>query len=133
VAARDISRFASGVRVRVGDPVARGVVVLAEWENEVQELAATAGDEFLVGGYSTSARRTGHLTAELIVPTGHPRLAPARLRSTWLVTHLRAGTRMPELRQAAGLSGVTVLSDLLDWVDLVGDDVAAVMLRGRSQ
>lgn len=133
VAARDISRSASWVHVRVGDPASRRVVVLADWEVELVQLAATAGDEFLVGGYSTSARRTGHLTAELVVPTGHPRLAPARLRSTWLVTHLRAGTRLPELCRAAGLRGVTVLSDLLDVVEPLGDDVAAVMLRGGSR
>lgn len=133
VAARNISRSASAVHVRVGEPVASDVVVLAEWEDELVELAATAGDEFLVGGCSTSARRTGHLIAELVVPTGHPRLAPARLRSTWLMTHLQAGTRLPELCRAAGLSGVTVLSDLLDAVELLSDDVAAVMLRGRPR
>jgi len=129
VSAPDVSRSASGVDVRVGEPRPRRVVVLADWDDELVELAATAGDEFLVGGYSTSARRTGHLTAELVVPTGHPRLAPARLRSTWLVTHLQAGTRLPELCRASGLSGVTVLSDLLDGIELLDDDVAAVMLR----
>jgi hypothetical protein len=133
VGARDVTRTGSGVEVRVGAPCARTVVCLASWEGEVLELAETAGDEFLVGGRSTSTRRTGHLTESLLVPTGHPRLAPARLRSTWLLTHLVIGTRLPELCRAAGLQGVTVLSDLLDHVEPLDDGSVAAMLRGASR
>jgi hypothetical protein len=130
VRASDVVASASGVFVRVGEPSARSVVALAEWDDDLIDLAATAGDEFLVGGHSTSTRRTGHLTDGLMVPTGHPRLAPARLRSTWLVTHLRAGTRLPELCRAAGLQGVTVLSDLLEVVEPLAEPAATAMLRG---
>jgi hypothetical protein len=132
VAAADVTQSAAGVLVRVGEPSARCVVALAEWEDELAELRATAGDEFLVGGTSTSTRRTGHLTEGLAVPTGHPRLAPARSRSTWLVTHLRAGTRLPELCRAAGLQGVTVLSDLLEAVEPLAEPEATAMLRGKA-
>ena len=83
--------------------------MLARWDGEVAALAATAGDEFLVGGHSTSRNRTSHLTAGLEVPPGHPQLSAARLRSSWLLWHLCAGTRLPELATAAGLQGVTVL------------------------
>jgi hypothetical protein len=133
VTAADVNQSTPGVRVRVGEPAARSVVALAEWEDELAELRATAGDEFLVGGRSTSTRRTGHLTDALVVPTGHPRLAPARLRSTWLVTHLRAGTRLPELGRAAGLQGVTVLSDLLDAVEPLAESETAALLRGTPR
>jgi hypothetical protein len=92
VSATDVTTSASGVVVRVGEPAAPGVVALALWGDELAELAAGAGDEFLVGGRSTSARRTGHLTTQLMVPTGHPRLAPVRLRSTWLVAPLEMGS-----------------------------------------
>ncbi|HEY5252276.1 MAG TPA: hypothetical protein VIJ09_11465, partial [Acidimicrobiales bacterium] len=107
-------------------------VVRAPWEDELMALAADAGDEFLVGGRSLSSRRTGHLTAQLVVPTGRPALAPARLRSTWLLGHLAAGTRLPELRRAAGLWGITVLSDLLCLVGELDDQAAAAMLRGEA-
>jgi len=132
VAACVVSASASSVVVRVGEPAARGVVALAVWEDELVDLAATAGDEFLVGGHSTSTRRTGHLTDALVVPTGHPRLTPARLRSTWLVTHLRAGTRLPELCRAAGLQGVTVVSDLLEAVEPMTESAITAMLRGKG-
>ena len=130
VAARDVRASASGVVVEVGEPMARHVVARAEWEEELIGLAETAGDQFLVGGHSTSTRRTGHLVQRLVVPTGHPPLAPARLRSSWLLTHLRAGTRLPELCRAAGFEGVTVLSDLLEHVEPLDEGSSQAMLRG---
>ncbi|HEX3540468.1 MAG TPA: hypothetical protein VHT75_08505 [Acidimicrobiales bacterium] len=48
------------------------------------------------------------------------------------MTHLAMGTRLPELARAAGLQGVTVLSDLLEFVPAVDDIDALMMLRGQS-
>ena len=130
VAAGDVQRVGDSVFVEVGEPSARRVPVLACWESEVLDLAATAGAEFVVGGYSTSKNRAGALAAWLVVPNGHPRFSASRLRSTWLVTHLTLGTRLPELARAAGLQGVTVLSDLLPNVPALDEAEAATMLRG---
>ena len=116
--------------VRVGEPAARVVPMLVRWEDEVLDLAATAGDEFLVGGRSTARNRTGALAASLVVAHGHPKFSASRLRSTWLVTHLAVGTRLPELARAAGLQGVTVLSDLLEFVPALDGVHAVEMLRG---
>jgi hypothetical protein len=63
------------------------------------------------------------------VAHGSPQFSASRLRSTWLVTHLAMGTRLPELARAAGLQGVTVLSDLLAFVPPLHDDAALEMLR----
>ncbi len=130
VGAGDVGRRGPVVVVRVGEPMARTVVVLARWEQDLLELARTAGDEFLVGGRSTSRNRTGHLVASLKVPTGHPQLAPARLRSTWLLAHLQSGTRLPELCRAAGIQGPAVLSELLDQVHPMAAEDSDAMLRG---
>ena len=121
------------VLIRVGDPAARLVPVLARWEAAVLDLAKTAGGEYLVGGYSTSRNRASALTASLVVPPGHPKLSCARLRSTWLLSHLIAGTRLPELASAAGLQGITVLSDLLANVPPMDERDSVQMLRGESQ
>ncbi len=118
------------VQVRVGEPAPRLAPVLARWEAEVMDLASSAGDRFLVGGYSTSRNRASSLVSGLEVPPGHPRLSAARLRSTWLLWHLNAGTRLPELAAAAGLQGVTVLSDLLDDVAPMSEQEARRLLRG---
>lgn len=120
------------VFVRVGEPVARDVPVLARWELEVLRLAATAGDMFLVGGHSLSRNRAGFLACKFQAAQGHPQLSAPRLRSTWLVHHLTIGTRLPELAKAAGLAGVTVLSDLLPNVAALDPEQAAVMLRGQA-
>jgi len=118
------------VLVRVTEPGTRAVPVLASWEDEVLDLKATAGDQYLVGGYSTARNRAGALAASLVVPNGCPRFSASRLRSTWLVAHLVSGTRLPELARAAGLQGLTVLSDLLPFVAALDQDEAAALLRG---
>jgi hypothetical protein len=131
VATEDVIRRDGVVFVRVGDPSARLVPVLARWEQVVLELAESAGDEFVVGGRSLAINRAGDLTRKFVVGHGHPKLSAPRLRSTWLVHHLTIGTRLPELARAAGMVGVTVLSDLLSDMAPLSDERAAVMLRGE--
>jgi len=126
----DLTSESGTLLVRVGAPAARMVPVRWNWAHEVAALAKEAGTEFLVGGRSTSRRRASHLVANLEVPPGHPKLSAARLRSTWLLEHLEAGTRLPELAAAAGLSGVTVLSDLLPHVSALPEADAHQLLRG---
>jgi len=106
------------------------VPVLARWEHFILELAESAGDEFLVGGRSLAINRAGDLARKFVVGHGHPKLSAPRLRSTWLVHHLTIGTRLPELARAAGMAGVSVLSDLLPNVAPMAEEQAAVMLRG---
>jgi hypothetical protein len=130
VSAEDVLTAPNAVLVRVSEPSTRAVPVLAEWEDEVLELKATAGDQYLVGGYSTARNRAGALAASIVVPSGCPKFSASRLRSTWLVAHLAMGTRLPELARAAGLQGVTVLSDLLAFVPVLDQKEAAALLRG---
>jgi hypothetical protein len=133
VVASDVATGHGAVLVQVGEPSARVVPVLKAWEHEVVDLAETAATgEFLVGGTSTARNRAGALAASLVVAHGHPRFSASRLRSTWLVTHLALGTRLPELVSAAGLQGATVLSDLLEFVLTVDQAQSIEMLRGRS-
>ena len=117
VRATDVVEEGGVLLVQVGEPSARVVPALAAFEREIAELASSADGEFLVGGNSTSDKRASRLASALVASPGHQRLSAARLRSTWLLTHLIAGTRLPELAQVAGLRGVTVLSDLLAHVE----------------
>jgi len=129
----DVRRRRGIVTVEVGEPSARSVVVLSDWADEIRELAEAAGGDVLIGGRSRSKNRASNLAATLIVPTGHPRLSPSRLRSTWLVTHLSFGTRLPELCAAAGLERTGVFGDLLDLVPRLPDAVRDEMLRGSGR
>jgi hypothetical protein len=62
----------------------------------------------------------------------HPKLVPARLRSTWLVAHLVKGTRLPELLEAAGTSRIETFDNLLPFVPPLDRRRARQMLRGHG-
>ena len=130
VRAEDVNSQRDVVFVRVGEPSARLVPVLAHYEAELVDLAATAEDKFLVGGNSLARNRAGELASRIEVSHATPRLSASRLRSTWLVHHLSLGTRLPELVAAAGLSGATVLSDLVEYVPPLATEEAHRLLRG---
>ncbi|MFZ2055868.1 MAG: hypothetical protein WAV54_00460 [Acidimicrobiales bacterium] len=133
VEARSVTRRGNVVEVRVGEPAARLVVVRAEWEEEVIDLARTAGSDYLIGGRSEARNRVADLAKRLVRPADHPRLSPAGLRSTWLLWHLEVGTRLPELCRAAGLQGFEVLSDLLPLVSPLGRSDEVAQLRGGAR
>jgi hypothetical protein len=118
--------------VQVGPPTPRKVPVLAGYEAELLDLAALAGEDLLIGGRSSYRNRASDLTAKFEAGHGSPRFSCSRLRSTWLVHHLALGTRLPELAAAAGLSGVTVLSDLLAFVSPLSEEATRRMLRGPA-
>lgn len=126
---KDISRRGPAVVVTVGVPAPREIVVCAEYEAALVSLRDRCRDRYLVGGNSTSKNRTGHLVSSFDVPTGHPAIAPARLRSTWLLGHLDAGTRLPELCRTAGVVGTGVYADLLGYLGPIPDEEAVAMLR----
>jgi hypothetical protein len=126
----DVTKQDGVILVRVGKPAPRLVPVVATHEAELVDLAAEARDEFMVGGQSLARNRAGELASRIEVSHGTPRLSASRLRSTWLVHHLSIGTRLPELTMAAGLSGATVLSDLLEYVPPLSIEAARRSLRG---
>jgi hypothetical protein len=132
VEAADVVRRHGMVAVRVGPPAPRFVVVRAQWEVEVLALAHSAGSDWLMGGRSTTRQRVADKTKRLVVPSTHPALSPSRLRSTWLLEHLEAGTRLLELARAAGFEGLTTLTDLLPCVTALDEQEAAQLLRGRA-
>jgi hypothetical protein len=129
----DVEQQDGVVLVRVGAPHARRVPVLERYEAQALALAAQAGEGLLVGGVSSLKNRACSLAARFEASPGTPRLSAARLRSTWLVHHLEVGTRLPELAAAAGLAGVTVLSDLLEFVAPLSSADASRMLRGAGE
>lgn len=126
---RHIDVRADGVLVRVPEPAARVVPVWHAWEAQVAALAERpAGRLLRTLGAGTDLH--GHVE-RLVLGPRTPRLSAGRLRSTWLVTHLAAGTRLPELARAAGLKGITTLSDLLSDVAPLDQADARRALRGR--
>lgn len=118
------------VLVDVPAPAPRIVAVLAEWEDLVLELARLAGTELLLGGSHTAANFLNDRVRALDLGKETPRPSLPRLRSTWLVAHLSRGTRLSELAAAAGMEGITSLSDLLPEVPRLSEQASRQMLRG---
>lgn len=95
----------------------RIVPVLHAYDDDLEKLLDQTPDGGLVVGGKASGKNAANAIAGRL-QMGHacPALNAGRLRSTWLVTHLSLGTRLPELAAAAGMVGVTTLSDLLEFV-----------------
>jgi integrase len=106
MAGTDVSVGEDGVTVHVSGHRTRGVEVLEVYASEVAELAQAAGD-----GPVFAPQRSGDLTGRSQVtnfiftcPKGDaPHLNPIRLRNTWIVSHISAGTHLVTLTEAAGV------------------------------
>ncbi len=107
----------------------RTVITLQAHEAQLLKIARTAGSDLLIGGSTRGRRNVTRGPLERVVGGQDlPRLETARLRSTWLLTHLRARTPLPALMNAAGLTTVRPLEDLLHHCPLDAD-AARVALR----
>jgi hypothetical protein len=97
----------------------------ARYVTRLLDLVDTSNGEFLIGGTSNDRNRFSNVQHSLVTDAQGLRLTAKRLRATWLVHHLAAGTRLPELMNAAGLQSVVVLSDLLPNVPAMAGESAA--------
>jgi len=103
----DIQVDKLGVLVNVTGNRARSVPVLREWEDALIERAASMDPE-------KYAFRENHTTfypnlVSNFVDRGHParvRLTTQRLRATWIVRHLDAGTPVVALMEGAGVESL---------------------------
>jgi len=129
------------VRVRDDDSVVvtvrgsrpREVTVLDSYASLLVALADAAGTELMIGGVKPDRRAvTGIVLANVEGGRDLPMLAASRLRSTWLVTHLRAQTRLDTLMSAAGLTSLTSLQDLLHYLPDQEESVVTEQLRAKS-
>lgn len=118
------------VVVEVPDPAARRVVVRAGFAEDLLGLAAAAGEGLLIGDRKVSKNASSEFAADIIIDGGRIPFSPARLRSTWLVAHLEAGTQLPTLLQAAGMRTFGSLGDLLGFVRPLADGEARTQLAG---
>ena len=105
-----------GLVVDFPHPIPRTVPVLERYQEQFWDLASSCTTKYLMGSAEPSRNLLSRTMGRMHTPADAPRLNASRLRSTWLCDHLDRGTRMPELAAAAGLTGVTVLSDLLPYV-----------------
>lgn len=100
----DVHVDAEGVLIEVPRGKIRRVPVLRAWEEPVAELAAQCGQRPLFRpDRDRISRRDINRFVERCHPAYAPKLSTQRLRVTWLVHHLTAGTPAPALLEAAGI------------------------------
>jgi hypothetical protein len=92
----------------------RTVPVLKEWEEELRSLADGDAGEYVV---RPSRRRTGLGCLKAIAQLGYPTPSTQRMRATWLLAHVNAGTHIPTLIEASGLTSSDFLRRVLPFAD----------------
>jgi len=100
----DVTVDDDGVTVHVIGERTRDVPVLAAYEDEVAHLARRAGEGpvFLPGRSSIDRKQVPNFLFRCPKgPMGRPNVD--RLRNTWIVEHLSAGTHLSALAEAAGV------------------------------
>ncbi|MRG60700.1 hypothetical protein GE115_12590 [Agromyces sp. CFH 90414] len=130
---RDVTVDGHGVVVTVGTGGARREVpVLSRWEPWITAELAKLPEEgplWMTEGQKSNKRLLNGFTERTsgTAPNG------LRLRTTWIVTHLAAGTPIKELMRAAGMAQFNNLDRYLAFVDDVGPTAYRNALRGSAQ
>lgn len=130
--ARDILIDDLGVLIRVPVGRARDIPVLAAWEQAIVDLHAAREDgDWLLGARRTSGGKNWlNNTIAASSPEGTLRPVPARMRNTWLLHHMIAGTPLGPLAAAAGLETFRTIEKLLRFVpEPTVDEVRRSMRR----
>jgi hypothetical protein len=112
------------VRVDIPGPRARTVVCLAAWEDDLREATASELVDyylFVKDERATYAHEYLHRYVARAVTAGQA-FHVERLRSTWIVTHLNAGTPIFILARALGLKGISTFKRFEGFVDHVLDE-----------
>jgi hypothetical protein len=126
----DVTLDDDGVSVHVIGQRARDVLVLAAYEDEIAALAHRAGEGpvFMPGRTSIDRKQVPNFLARCPKgPMGRPNVD--RLRNTWIVGHLSAGTHLAVLAEAAGVRADQVVR-YQRYATAPAPEVARRQLRG---
>lgn len=122
-----------GVLVHVNRPgFSRDIPVLAAWEDALVDVVAERSPEqFVIGAQRQNAENKNYVNSFLARTQPEGRLRPdvSRLRNTWLVHHMTAGTALGPLAIAAGLETFRSLERLLRFVPAPTQDEVRRSMR----
>jgi len=123
---------ADGIIVHVPGDASRDVPLLAEWEEWMLALLKRRpAGEPLWG--PVNRKDTNNLLSSFTENTIGPRPNGHRLRNTWLVVHLTAGTPMKDLFRASGFAKFEHLPRLLKYVPDSSPARYRAALRGEGK
>ncbi|MDQ1580152.1 MAG: hypothetical protein QOD05_927 [Microbacteriaceae bacterium] len=127
--ADDVTVDAEGVVITVRGTNPREVPLLREWEQWVIPALEASPMEFPLWGKPNRTNGSNLLSSFTQYTVGaYPR--GDRLRATWIVAHLQAGTRMKELFTALGFDKFENLPRYLEFVSSLDQTDYRAALRG---
>lgn len=132
----DVDITDSHIEVSVSGAHKRSVVCLAEWEDDVRALVRSPlVDRHLFVSATGSRRPSVHMASFIRdAANGREAFTTQRLRSTWIVGHLR--NRMPpvDLINALGMTTFATLQRFIPYVEGLSDAERTTLFRreGRS-
>jgi integrase len=120
-----------GVTVNVAGDRARPVPVLRDWDDALIERGASPDRD----RYAFRENRTGYfpnLISNFVRRSQWTLVLPQsqRMRATWIVYHLSAGTPVVPLMRAAGVESLEAFTRYVRFVPEIGNDLAWKALRG---
>lgn len=131
VQAQHVHADEDGVLIEVTGARPRVVPVLAEWEQVLVQVASSAMRPDLFLFRPTREKTHRNLIGNFVDKTspGRVRANAQRMRSTWIVTHLSAGTPVTALVEAAGVDSLEALTRFLRFVPHMDATEARKTLR----
>jgi len=118
-----------GLSVRAtSKSITRTIPLLAEWVKPAGfVIAERAADDWLFSG-RREVHRTNRMNEFMIRSSGiGPRPVIARLRATWIVTHLQAGTPYDVLVEASGISSGRGFAKYIPYLHRTQDEKTAAL------
>jgi integrase len=131
----DIEASADHIRVHVRGHRPRSVVSLAGWESDIRGLLTSSMLEshLLIKDFRPNDPNH-YVTAFLMNSSkGAEKFMVERLRSTWLVEHLRGGTDPFALMRAAGVKSFSTFERLVDYIPQLPDNDDSLVSMFRRE
>lgn len=120
--------------VTVAGPPVRRVPVRRNYAELLSTLAATAGDNRVLGSRRAGRDRTSVLLSSFEVAPPGPPLSATRLRSTWIHDVLTGPVIVADVLAVAGISSARALSDILshDGLESAASESSMKLLAGHA-
>lgn len=127
----DLTREPGGTTVEVRGPRPRRVPLLASWESPLADACVDLDDRDWVFRPGPRGHHLNLVTNFIAKSAGAPSARPnmQRLRATWLIRHISAGTHLIALSRAAGFSSLESLNRFMPFADAPMDELADAELR----
>lgn len=129
----DIVSDAYGVTVTVRGATARMVPVSYEWEKWAIQIATDRPAGRPLWGAPGRTVKNKNFINEFATSSAGEAPNSARLRATWILSHLKASTPMKDLQRAAGFTKFDNLHHYLEYIEAANDIDYRRALRGAGR